>query len=278
MASLKMLFPEGKEKALTLSYDDGVEQDQKLIEILNQNGIKATFNLNSGCYAEEGTTYPAGTIHRRMSRSEVTRTYKNSGHEVAVHGLTHPLLEQLPEGLAAYEIVEDRKNLEEQFETIVRGMAYPFGTYSDKVVDTLRNAGIAYARTVQTTHNFGIPTDWLRLSATCHHNDPQLMELAKRFVEDTSPWATYLFYLWGHSYEFDQNDNWEVIEKFASYVGNHDEIWYATNIQVYDYVEAYRRLQFSYDLSQVKNPSSETIWLKKGSETFVVRSGETVQL
>lgn len=278
MASIMMLFPEGKEKALTLSYDDGVEQDKKLIEILNRTGLKATFNLNSGCYAEEGTIYPAGTIHRRMCRSEVTSTYKNSGHEVAIHGLTHPLLDQLPEGLAAYEIVEDRKNLEEQFETIVRGMAYPFGTYSDQVVDTLKNAGVAYARTVYSTHNFGIPIDWLRLNPTCHHNDSQLMELAKHFVEDDSHWAPYLFYLWGHSYEFEEKDNWKVIEDFASYIGNREEIWYATNIQVHDYVEAYRRLQFSYDLSWVKNPTSETIWLKKDSERFAVKPGEMIQL
>ena len=278
MANLRMLFPEGKAKALTLSYDDGVEQDKKLIEILNQYGLKATFNLNSGCYAKEGTTYPAGTIHRRMSRSEVTSTYKNSGHEVAVHGLTHPGLDQLPEGLAAYEIVEDRKNLEQQFGTIVRGMAYPYGSYSNQVVDTLKNAGIAYARTVETTHNYSIPNDWLRLAATCHHNDPKLMELAKRFVEDKYPWTPYLFYLWGHSYEFEENDNWKVIEEFASYVGHREDIWYATNIQVHDYVEAYRRLQVSYDSFMVKNPTSETIWMKINDQIIIVKPGETIQL
>ena len=42
-----MRFPGGKAKALTLSYDDGVRQDKKLIEIFNKNGIKGTFNVNS---------------------------------------------------------------------------------------------------------------------------------------------------------------------------------------------------------------------------------------
>lgn len=43
-----IMFPDGKKKALTLSYDDGVEQDRRLVEILNRYGIKATFNINSG--------------------------------------------------------------------------------------------------------------------------------------------------------------------------------------------------------------------------------------
>ena len=61
-----MRFPGGKKKALTLSYDDGVEQDIRLIDIMKKNGLKGTFNLNSGCYAPEGTVYPAGTIHKQQ--------------------------------------------------------------------------------------------------------------------------------------------------------------------------------------------------------------------
>lgn len=56
MANLFMRFPQGRAKALTLSYDDGVEQDIRLIEIMGKHGLKGTFNLNSGLYAEEGIT------------------------------------------------------------------------------------------------------------------------------------------------------------------------------------------------------------------------------
>ena len=34
-------------KALTFSYDDGVEQDRRLVELFNKNNLKCTFNLNS---------------------------------------------------------------------------------------------------------------------------------------------------------------------------------------------------------------------------------------
>ena len=57
--------------------------------------------------------------------------------------------------------------------------------------------------------------------------------------------------LWGHSYEFEADGNWDVIERFAAYTGNRDEIWYATNLELYDYMTAYDRLLFSADGSMV---------------------------
>ena len=42
-----MLFPGKKRKVLTLSYDDGVEQDIRLVEIMKKHGLKGTFNINT---------------------------------------------------------------------------------------------------------------------------------------------------------------------------------------------------------------------------------------
>lgn len=257
-----MRFPNGKEKALTLSYDDGVEQDIRLVEILDKYGLKCTFNINSGYYAPEGKTYPEGTVHRRMSHSMAIELYKNSVHEVAVHTYSHPWLETLPSSTVAQEIIEDRKNLEADYGKPIRGMAYPYGTFSDTVVDVLKSSGIAYSRTTVSTEMFNIPSDWLRLPATCHHNNPRLMELVEKFVTMKELTHPKMFYLWGHSYEFEANNNWNIIEKFAEYVGNRDDIWYATNIEIYDYVKAYERLEWSVDLSSVYNPSGLSVWVK----------------
>ena len=269
-----MRFPGGKKKALTLSYDDGVEQDIRLIDIMKKNGLKGTFNLNSGCYAPEGTVYPAGTIHRRMTKNQVAKLYSESGMEVAVHGLTHPHLEQLPINLCMEDIAKDRENLEEQFGVIVRGMAYPYGSFKDTVIECMKTVGIAYSRTTISSRGFSIPEDWLRLEATCHHDDPKLMELAKKFAEDNSHSSPWLFYLWGHSYEFEAHDNWDVIENFAEYIGGRDNIWYATNIEIYEYVTAYRQLVFSMDAKRVFNPTAYTIYFEKDGKEYCVKSGE----
>ena len=278
MGSIFMRFPEGKAKALTLSYDDAVEQDIRLIEIMKANGLKGTFNINTGCYAEEGKVFPAGQVHRRMSKSQALNTYLNSGMEVAVHSLTHPFLELAAENICTYEVLQDRKNIEEDYGVITRGMAYPFGTYSDSVVATLKQCGIVYSRTTACTEKFDIPTDWLRLPATCHHDNPRLMELSKKFVEEKPNRTPWLFYVWGHSYEFEQKDNWHVIEEFAEYIGNHEDVWYATNIEIYDYIAAYNQLLFSVDGMNVYNPTATTLYFERRGRLFCIKPGETINI
>ena len=43
-----LLFPGGRNKVFTLSYDDGVTQDRRLVEIFNKYSVKCTFNLGCG--------------------------------------------------------------------------------------------------------------------------------------------------------------------------------------------------------------------------------------
>ena len=284
-----MQFPEGRTKALTLSYDDGVVQDARMIALLNENGIKCTFNLNSGLYPPPDRVFPAGEHNRKMPKDQATALYSDSGHEVAMHGLTHAFLDKLPADCALYEILEDRKNLEKQFHRPVRGLAYAWGTYSDTVVEMAKKAGVSYARTTDTSESFGIPEDWLRWHPTCHHAHPRLMEFAEQMVTGTpkndpynhTPW---LFCVWGHAYEFDAWGSWELIEKFARYIGKREDIWYATNGQVHDYAEAYRHLVWTLEGDAVYNPTSLPVWFEAMEyanytfKTYCVQPGELLRL
>lgn len=274
---MRMRLKDGKTKVITLSYDDGVVQDRRLIEIMDKHGLKGTFNINSGLYLEEDAVRER--YYGRMKLSEAKELYTNSGHEIAVHALTHPFLETIDSAEMIYEITEDRKRIEEDYGVIARGMAYPFGTYDDVVVDVLEKCQIAYSRTTVSTYGFRFPDNWLTLHPTCHHNYDKLEELITRFVEEPSRFRkAEMFYLWGHSYEFDNNDNWDVIEKFAEIAGNHDHIWYATNIEVYDYVKAYKNLQTSYDKKIIHNPSAIDLWTEIGGEVYCIKGGETLKL
>lgn len=274
MSSIFMRFPGGRVKALTLSYDDGVDQDIRLIDIMQKYGLKGTFNLNSGLYAAEGTVYKEGTIHRRMTRNQCLDLYLDSGMEIAVHGYTHPCLERLPINICAREVLKDRETLESDYGCIVRGMAYPFGSTSDEVIEVLKQCGIAYSRTTVSTEKFALPTDWLRMPATCHHNNPRLMEMAREFKENQSNKDPLLFYVWGHSYEFEEHNNWHVIEEFAEYIGGREDIWYATNIEIHDYIVAFNHLQFSTDVSKVYNPTAITLYFEYGGIVYSVVPGQ----
>lgn len=277
MKELWMRFPGGLKKALTLSYDDGVEQDERLIGIMNRYGLKGTFNISSGLYLPEDRLFPEGQIHRRLSREAALKLYKDCGQEIAVHALYHGDLPHLPASHALWQVLRDREQLENDFGRIIRGMAYPYGTVSDELAQTLKGCGMAYARTVESTHRFDIPTDWLKLPATCHHDDPLLMQLAQTFVshESQRPW---LFYLWGHSYEFEQHDNWHVIEEFAALLSGRKDVWYATNIGICDYVNAWRGMHMSADGRRMHNPSCLVLWLEADGQTHCIHPGETLVL
>lgn len=122
----------------------------------------------------------------------------------------------------------------------------------------------------------GISLSPITVTATCHHQVPELMELARKFVEDSVNKDPYLFYLWGHSYEFEANSNWNVIEDFSKYIGNRDDIWYATNIEIYEYVKAYEQLIYSVNGKRISNPTSTTIWLSLKENTVQIKAGETI--
>lgn len=193
-------FPGFRYRAMTLSYDDGVIYDERLINTMSAHGIKGTFNLNAGMMPETGVP------SRRFPAEDVKRLYDNSCVEVAAHGFHH--LEPLHQDLTSFtsEMLRDRVALEQLTGKLVRGMAYAYGGYNASLESVLPLVGITYSRTTRSTHGFGIPQNWLEWHPTCHHNDPELMNLCDKFLasEENSDWARVLsdpliFYVWGHS-------------------------------------------------------------------------------
>lgn len=273
-----MKLKDGKSKALTLSYDDGVVQDIRLMRILDKRGIKCTFNVNTGMFIPEDTVRQR--FHGRMKLSEAKALYIGSGHEVAVHGVTHAWMQKLKPTELTEEILEDRKAIEKEFGTLARGMAYPYGMYNQAVMDTAAACGICYARTAEVTGNVRFPENWLEWSCTCRHKDPNFLDLSRRFVEENIHYEAdaWLFSVYGHSYEFDLDNNWELIEEFARLVGGKEDVWYATNIEIYDYVKAYERLQVSADQSIVHNPTATDVWFSHKKTIYCVKAGQTLSL
>ena len=221
----------GKRKALTFSYDDGIEQDIRLAGLFDHYGLKCTFNLNSGIN-ENGETWDyKGIKVRRAGLSGLVKPFAR--HEVAAHSVSHPNLADLPHEQMLYEIRQDIADLESTFGVRIHGMAYPFGGYNDTVIQTLANCGLRYARTADSSHAFNLPAHTFRLQPTCHHNDYRMGELADLFL-NTKPGDGFpmLFYIWGHSYEFDADDNWRMLEMLCEKLAGRDDVFYGTNAEV----------------------------------------------
>lgn len=219
----------GKNKALTFSYDDGVSQDIRLVEILNKYGMKCTFNLNSGIMNERGSFQIGELPITRMAPDGIAELYK--GHEIAVHTLRHPNLLELDDEAVCREISEDKANLERIFGAKIRGMAYPYGTFDDRVIKIAQECGIKYSRTVMDAPDFAPQENLMEFRATCHHKNPKLWELLDEFLSYAGD-EPAIFCLWGHSYEFEVDGNWELIEEFCRRASGRDDIFYGTNSEV----------------------------------------------
>lgn len=256
-------FPGGKHKVLTMSYDDGRVEDRRLVSIFNKYGIKGTFHVNAGLDAD------------RVPVSEYRALYR--GHEVSCHTYLHPTIARCPIEQVMQQIIEDRRILEEAVGYPVRGLSYPNGSYSEDIIQYLPAAGIRYARTVTGTGSFGLPSNFLRWDATCHHNR-NLMEYGKQFIELYKTQYLYMMYVWGHSYEFTQKNNWEVMEEFCRFAGGRDDIWYATNIEIVDYMEAAGRMQYSVNGEFVYNPSVQSVWVEIDKRIVEAKGGEITRL
>lgn len=264
-------FPGNRRFALTTSWDDGRVYDRQVVAMLNQLGIKGTFNLNSGVL-DRGSD---GTGHIRAD--EVATLF--SGHEVAIHTVTHPFLDRLDASQIALEVLEDRQRLESLVGYPVRGMAYPFGAYSQRVIDVLGGLGIVYSRTVENAWSVWPAKEPLAWATTCHQFvGPS--GAGEKFTEWVNGrWSSGLFYVWGHSYEFaEAGRSWADLERIYKPMAGRTDTWYCTNIELFDYEAARQRIVIAANRMTAFNPSALSVTLLVDGKVVEVPGGKTLPL
>ncbi len=264
-------FPEFKTKALTFSYDDGTATDKNVLQILNSYSMKGTFNIDGACIHGQG---------RGLTKEELKTIYK--GHEIAVHGYEHKALinSSLIDGIK--EVLMGREEVENFYGKIIRGFAYPDRcATTPEIMNYLKELDIAYARTAGgETGSFKLPENWLCWMPTAKHTDSKLMEYAEKFVSENPRKKYYasadpmLFYVWGHSSELD--GKWDILENFCKLISTDDDIWYATNMEIYEYVKAYNSLIFNVSNTLVTNPTLHTVYFETEKNAYKVNPGETI--
>lgn len=277
---VEMLFPGGKSKALILSYDDGRTEDRQLVKLMNKYQLVGTFHLNSN---------KLGT-NSYLDKAEIKELF--NGHEVSVHSANHPNLPDISKIGVIYEIVEDRKELERLMEYPVRGMAYPFGNTNDAVRDAINELGIEYARTVGDSYNFEIPIDFLRWHPTMHQfckaywepnqpekNQKELALFYKTIDDFLQTKELAVLDIWGHSWELGTDQNkWNETEKGFKLLANKQSIYYTKQIDLVDYINAFRNLKFSVNKNRVTNTSAFNIYIKCNTKVYEVKAGASMSL
>ncbi len=279
-------FPNGKSKCVTLSYDDARKSDIRFSDMLKRYGLKCTFNINGFDFINDG---------EHLTSDEIREYIIGRGHEIAAHGQLHRATGELRPIEIMREVINNRIELESEFDMIIRGFAYPdsgingfanpdygYGT----VKNVLGELDVAYARTICRDNNgFELPVDWHCWIPTAHHNNGKIFEWIDEFLNIDNSVNVYiaarsprLFYLWGHSFEFDSADNWDRGEEICKRLSGNDDVWYATNIEIYDYVQAYNSLQYSADGTKIFNPTLKTVWLDIDKKLYEIKSGETIKI
>lgn len=268
-------YPDGKIKALILSFDDGTIQDKRLVQLFNRYGLRGTFNLNSGKVVR---VVLSNRTYGYVSTNDVRTVYE--GHEICVHTVNHPWLTQLPADRIAFEIGKDKENLEKWWGKPIRGMAYPFNAYNELVVSLLPGLGIHYVRAAWSTGSLKLPVHPLTWKFTCHIS--QMNAFAERYFRMTNRTLTLLA-VGGHSWEIDEadtNKNWAAMEKFcATMSARSDEVWNPTMGGFYDYMIAMSAVKFYNHETSARNFSTMPVWvLATNGEVIKLEPGEQASL
>jgi peptidoglycan/xylan/chitin deacetylase (PgdA/CDA1 family) len=268
-------WPGGKARCLVLSFDDGLSEDRLLVALFNKYHLKGTFHLNSGRFGQK-VFWLSGHDRVYVTSNEVASLY--AGHEIACHTVNHPDLPKIPLKGLDYEVGKDRSNLENLAGYEVHGLAYPMGLFTKPMLPRLDALGIHYARTVKNTGKFWLPSNLLTWNPTTHFQ--AATNFIKRFF-DAPPESAPLFFIWGHSWEIGKTNDavgWKRMDDLCASLSGHDDTWYASCIEVSDYLKAANALS-NLPSGLVTNPShSVSVWRYSGSNLIVIAPGETAFL
>lgn len=241
-------------KYFTLSYDDGLEQDKRLIDLMRKYGLKGTFNLNAGLFGKKGTVRRIGSLafmdcgpdmesgkiikytqQNRIPKDEIAQVYE--GMEIASHSYKHEWLGLLPKDVMQKSIDLDIEELEKIAGKPILGHAYAKGSTSKNVQSYLSQKGIIYARGIMSGQGFAFPKNPMNVKPTCSHIDSydSIESKFKAFLSNDTD-DDKLFFMWGHAYELDfemKEASWEKIERIFQLVSDKPDIIYCTNAQAF---------------------------------------------
>lgn len=262
------MYPGGKSKAFNISYDDGVLQDIRFVELLNRYGLKGTFNLNYGLMRSGFTwQHECGMTVHRLTEEQVNQVYK--GHEIASHSYSHPYFDNMEETDILKELGSDKFFLENLFSREVAGYATPFYYYSDLMADCVRRCGFAYARISEESNDYSVPADFYRWRGSKFHWDEDLEDFVHGFLETERELA--LCQLVGHSYDLDVMNLWDRMERICHAVSSASNVWAATHIEIVRYLREMEKVHITE--REIRNHSHAMLWFMVNGKNICLHPG-----
>ena len=254
---IRKLYPQGKRKAFNITYDDGVMQDLRFVELMNRYGLKGTFNLNSELMRTGfAWIHPNGMEVKRLDVDTARWLYR--GHEIASHTLTHPYMHDLSEEALMRQLGQDKHDLEEMLGVEVAGFAVPFDYYSPMIADCAKRCGFEYARMSEFSRNYTPCRDYWFWKTGFYHIEPGLESFVAGFLETDEELA--VCQIVGHSYDLDAERLWGTMDGILRRVSRDPEVWSCTNLELVRYLKSMEQAELRDGV--IRNHSDNELWFE----------------
>ncbi len=230
---------------VTTSWDDGQKTDLKLAKFLTKYGIKGTFYI----------TKSYGSPLEKHDVAEIDRE-----HEIGGHTLSHLNLPSIPIAEAEREIKGSKIYSEDIVGHSISMFCYPYGKYNKNIKKIVQDSGFIAART--SIHgSCDLPEDpyeW-RLTLLASNGSPLAAlkiwwkfhlwrvgalfdwESRAKLLFDLALRAGGVFHMYGHSTEFERNNEWDKLERVLDYISNREDVRYMTNGEAMEALNEERR-------------------------------------
>jgi peptidoglycan/xylan/chitin deacetylase (PgdA/CDA1 family) len=225
---------------VTTSWDDGSVIDLRLGALLTKYGMKGTFYIPN--YSNRVT------ILQNDELRELAAV-----HEIGGHSITHPHLTMIPQPEARTEIEGNKLYLEAVLGKKIRMFGYPFGEFNEETKTILRACGYIGARTVKFNglSAAGDPYEFGVAVTAVNSRKDYAAEILQYFpmipTPSLSDWEGRaktlfdlavaqggVFHLWGHSWQIEENNDWDKLERVLKYISNKAGVLYISNGETID--------------------------------------------
>jgi len=233
----------------TTSWDDGSIYDIKLSKMLLNYNIKGTFYI----------PLKNDQIPKILSREEIKLI--SDTFEIGGHTFNHTILTKVSLERAREEIKSCKNALEDIIGKEIKAFCFPRGKYTQTLVDITKEYGFIYGRTVMPLRikkvvdvRRGLMHTSLQVYPHNHYtywisilkgNKEGLynyfrvvnvvsdwVRLAEMLLENSSK-IGIAFHLWGHSWEIEKYNLWEILEQFLKYVNKRNNVIFCTNTELW---------------------------------------------
>lgn len=224
-----------RERYVTISVDDGHPTDLRTAELLHKYGLTATF-------------YVPGSNFERvlMTRSQIRDIDRQ--FEVGSHTLSHIRLTQMSQQRAWQEITDGKKDSEDTLGHEVIAFCYPGGKFNRRIARQVEKAGFLAARTCRYFLT-DFPRDPFCWDISTYANTyPAYVQVRHCLLEShfsgayrylttfkaRVPWVAQFIcalddvarnggmaHLYFHSWEIDQNGEWDKLEELFKIISQH---------------------------------------------------------